>query len=395
MDVVYILISSLFFLWVVRDMFYWVAMWQHNEYRPDRFFAEVNDKKQRRPLLYGLIAILKIVLLLGFLYIALHDGFLIYYQYAVASLFFLQAFFIGREIYSNNLKKPKLTARVILIIFLTFITILVLFELQLMDRFFWLLLIDFLISFIVGLYVFLFSFPIELYGDWQIERAMKKLRSNRDLLIIGVTGSYGKSIVKDTIAHVLEFKYKVIKTKDADNTLVGISETILRNLESDTEIFVAEMSAYKRGEIAALCRYVRPKIGVLTGINNHYLPVFRTMDNLKKTNFELVESLPKTGFCVFNGNNKYTTELYSRSKKQKVIYSTKDTHKYVPQDAIMASNILHKGKRLSFDIQINDTYMHFTLNTHQTLESLLPAIYLANYLGMSELEIKKALAGLK
>jgi UDP-N-acetylmuramoyl-tripeptide--D-alanyl-D-alanine ligase len=229
-----------------------------------------------------------------------------------------------------------------------------------------------------------------------MDQALKKLRNNPDILIIGVTGSYGKSVVKDTIAQVLSLKYKVIKTHDADNTLTGIATTIIKHLESDTEVFVAELSAYKKGEIATLCKYVRPKIGVLTGINNHYRGLFKTLDNINKTNFELVESLPKKGFCIFNGNNKYTAQLYKKSKKQKVLCATELSKHFVPNPDIKAFHITHKSKQITFNVQFRDkAYMNLSVHGGLNLEYILPAIYIAYSLGMTEAEIKKALSQLK
>jgi UDP-N-acetylmuramoyl-tripeptide--D-alanyl-D-alanine ligase len=255
---------------------------------------------------------------------------------------------------------------------------------------------DLFLPVFLALFVLILSFPTEVWGDWQTDQALKKLRNNPELLIIGVTGSYGKSLVKDTIAQVLSVKYKVIKTHGADNTLVGISSTILKHFESDTEVFVAEMSAYKRGEIAALCRYIRPTIGVLTGINNQYKTLFKTQENINRTNFELVESLPKKGFCIYNGNDKHTSQLYKQSKKQKIIYTTELAKHFVPVPDIKAFHITPKSKRTSFNVQLRDTsYMNFTVPSTLNIEYVLPAIYIAYYLGMTEQEIKKGLSRIK
>lgn len=396
MGLLFILTSSLFFLWVLRDILFWLWLWQHNDYRADRFFADIKKKKPRITGFSPLLIVLKVALLLSFVYVIFYDNLLPYYHFVVAGLYVFQAFFIGKEIYKNRLKKPRLNWRSVLIIFLTTAALIVFFVLQLMDPFFWLLLADLSIPILVALFVLILSFPTEVWGDWQTEQALQKLRKNPDILIIGVTGSYGKSLVKDMIAHVLSIKYKVIKTHGADNTLVGISSTILKHLESDTEVFVAEMSAYKRGEIAALCKYIRPKIGVLTGINNQYKTLFKTQESINKTNYELVESLPKKGFCIFNGNNKHTSDLYKKSKKQKIIYATELSKHFVPIPDIKAFHITHKPKRVSFNVQFLDTsYMNLSIPSSISIEYVLPAIYIAYSLGMTEAEIKKAISQLK
>jgi UDP-N-acetylmuramoyl-tripeptide--D-alanyl-D-alanine ligase len=396
MGLLFILTSSLFFLWVLRDILFWLWLWQHNDYRADRFFADIQKKKPRITGFSPLLILIKILLFLLFMYTIFNDSVLNYYHYLITGLYILQTVFIGKEIYKNRLKKPRLNVRAVIIIILTTATLILFFVLQLMDPFFWLLLTDLLLPIILALFVLVLSFPTEVWGDWQTDLALKKLRKNPDLLIIGVTGSYGKSLVKDTIAQVLSIKYKVIKTHGADNTLVGISSTILKHLESDTEVFVAEMSAYKRGEIAALCRYIHPKIGVLTGINNQYRTLFKTQENINKTNFELVESLPKKGFCIFNGNDKHTAQLYKQSKKQKIIYTTELSKHFVPIPDIKAFHITHKAKRTSFNVRLRDTsYINLAIPSTLAIDCVLPAIYIAYHLGMTEHEIKKGLSQIK
>jgi UDP-N-acetylmuramoyl-tripeptide--D-alanyl-D-alanine ligase len=396
MGLFFILTSSLFFLWAIRDILFWLWLWQHNEYRGDRFFADLRKKKPRIAGLSPVLNLVTFLFLLSYGIFIFYDTYLFVYHIAVTALYLWKTYFIGREIYKNRLKKPRINIHAILIIGFSVSAVIILYVLQLMDIFFWLVLIDFLLSFIIAFFVLVVSVPSEVFGDWQTDQALRKLRNNPQLLIIGVTGSYGKSTVKDIIAQVLSLKFKVIKTHGFDNTLAGMSSTILKHLESDTEIFVAEMSAYKRGEIAALCRYIRPKIGVLTGINNQYKDLFKTQENIIKTNYELVESLPNKGFCIFNGNNKYTAQLYKTSKKQKVIFATELSKHFVPNPDIKAFYITHKAKKITFNVQLRDTsLLNLSIRAGLNIEYILPAIYIGHHLGMSESEIKKALSQLK
>jgi len=206
--------------------------------------------------------------------------------------------------------------------------IFLLFAIPLTDRFFWLLLIDAAIFPLVIFFVLLFVFPIEIYNDWKIEKAGRRIRSYKNILVIAVTGSVGKSMVKDYLAEILKYKFNVVKTKGKGNTMPGIANTILEEINNSTEIFIAEISAYKKGEINLLCEFIRPTIGILTAINSNHLSLFKTLDNIKKINNELVKYLPKHGFCLFAGNNSNTTGLYKNSKKTKVIYKTSQTQQY-------------------------------------------------------------------
>jgi UDP-N-acetylmuramoyl-tripeptide--D-alanyl-D-alanine ligase len=396
MNLLFVLASSFFFLWIIREIFFWLKIWQDSEYRLDRLFEYFRRKKQRFSSSFLLLFGFKLVLFISFAYTLVDNDFLQSYQYIIVVLYVVQVFIVLREIYANLLKKPILTVKATILLFSTLVTVFFIFSLPLLDKFFWLLLIDLSFPFIVAFFVFLLSFPTELYADIQIEKATRKLRENKNLIVIGVTGSYGKSITKEFIAYVLARQFRVVKTHGNYNTAPGIARVINEEVSMDTQIFVAEMSAYKRGEIKMLCEFIRPKFGVLTAINNHHLSLFKTFENIKKTNFELLTSVGKHGMCLVNGDNKYSLELSQKMIKRKILYKCAQKGNVKNnENQITAFNILHKRNQTTFDVQLKDTVIHLVLHTHHGIEYLLPGIYFAFHLGISEREIKKAVATFK
>ena len=153
-----------------------------------------------------------------------------------------------------------------------------------------------------------------------INKAKKKREQFKDLLVIGITGSYGKTSTKEFLATVLAEKYKVLKTKEHQNSEIGISQCILNDLKPEHEIFICEMGAYNRGGIKLLCDIVKPKIGILTGINEQHMVTFGSLENIIKTKYELIESLPEDGIAFFNARNKYCLELYQKTPIKKILY---------------------------------------------------------------------------
>ena len=397
MDAIFIFISSIFFLWVIRELFYWLAIWQENEYRQDRFFAALKKRPRRHIVSFTIFYFCKWLILFSYGFVVFNYDLVTPYQYLIIGLYLVQSYFLLMEIYQNHLKKPELTARSVLIIILTLCSVLLIFAIPLMDRFFWLLFVDLITPLIVGFFVLLFAFPIEIYNDWQIEKAVIKLRNHPSLLVVAVTGSVGKSMTKEYIARILRKKYTVIKTDGKNNTAIGIARTIHDKLEKDTDIFVAEISAYQPGEIAMLCELIRPKIGVLTAINSHYLALFKTMEKIKQTNYELVTSLPSNGFCLYNGDNKNTFELYGKSRRKKILYRTTKIDGTIKkgQKEVVARNIVYKTKRVTFSVSLKNKKIDFMMNATHHIDQILPAIYLASFLGMSEQEIKREVALLK
>ena len=145
----------------------------------------------------------------------------------------------------------------------------------------------------------------------------KKL-DRHDVIKIGITGSYGKTSVKEILRGILSVKYRVLSTPASYNTPLGMSWAV-KNLDSTHDIFIAEMGARAKGDIKELVKIVKPTYGVLTGINNQHLETFKSLDNIKDTKFELLEGLPSTGKGFFSSENEGAVELYEKFNGKKVL----------------------------------------------------------------------------
>jgi len=140
----------------------------------------------------------------------------------------------------------------------------------------------------------LFSFLFLVPKTILITQAKTKLPQTKGVKI-GITGSFGKSFTKDMIAWVLSRHFKTVKTKANNNTIIGIAQNIL-SWPSNFDYAVIEMAAYKRGEIAQICRLVNPDIGIITGLGDQHLDLFGSLANIKKAKFELIDSLSSQSF---------------------------------------------------------------------------------------------------
>lgn len=149
--------------------------------------------------------------------------------------------------------------------------------------------------------------------------AYKKIVNLKNLLVIGISGSYGKTLTKDVLYEFIHKDYKVLKTPKNCNTKLGIAILILRQLSKDHQIFICEVGAYKKGEIQEVCRIIKPKIGIITGINEQHLELFGSLKNIKLAKYELIKALPKNGLAVFN-NDSNTKSLIAKTKIKKIIY---------------------------------------------------------------------------
>ena len=142
------------------------------------------------------------------------------------------------------------------------------------------------------------------------KRATNKLKRH-DIIKIGITGSYGKTSIKEILKTILSQKYRVLATPESYNTPLGISLTV-NKLDGTHDVFIAEMGARNRGDIKELSLMVNPQYGVLTGINNQHLETFRTEENIKNTKYELFENLAPNGVGFFSSDNDGAGELHDR-----------------------------------------------------------------------------------
>ena len=156
------------------------------------------------------------------------------------------------------------------------------------------------------LLAYFITWPIEkLIANVYIKRSMKKLSEFSKLKVIGITGSYGKTSVKNILGTILSEKYRVCPSPASYNTPLGLAKTILSNLSQDDEIFIAEMGAKQVGDIKELCQMVKPGIGIITGLGNQHFLTFGSIENIIKTKSELIE---------FVGQNKGKVSINTDSK---------------------------------------------------------------------------------
>ena len=163
--------------------------------------------------------------------------------------------------------------------------------------------------------------PVEKgVNNHYINDAKRILNENPDLTIIGVTGSYGKTSVKFYLETLLRQRYRVLVTPESYNTPMGIVITIRKFLKPSHEIFVCEMGARYVGEIKELCDLVHPHHGIIASVGPQHLDTFGSLDNIKKTKFELAEALPEGGMLFLNGDNEYISEMLNERKGSKPVY---------------------------------------------------------------------------
>lgn len=150
------------------------------------------------------------------------------------------------------------------------------------------------------------NMPVErAINRWYINDAKRILAENPALMVIGITGSYGKTSAKHFLRKILSAKYNVLMTPENYNTTLGVVRSVRENLRPVHNVFICEMGARGVGQIKEICDIVHPRHGLITSIGPQHLEFFKTLDNIVKTKFELAESLPPGGLAFLNYDNSF------------------------------------------------------------------------------------------
>ena len=225
--------------------------------------------------------------------------------------------------------------------------------------------------------------PIEALDRLKFKvRAMRKLKSMPNMKVIGITGSYGKTSSKNILSDILNVKYNALPTPKNFNTPLGLIRTINNDLDKFTDLFLAEMGAFKKGEIQELCDLVNPTYGILTKVGTAHMDSFGSQENIQYGKFELIESLPSDGIGVLNGDDELQVS-YPLKNDVKIVWIGID-NKDVD---VRATNIELSHKGTKFNVVFKGDKKKYQFETkllgQANVYNILAGIAIGRELGIS------------
>lgn len=239
--------------------------------------------------------------------------------------------------------------------------------------------------------------PIEkAISRWYYNDAARMLREHKGLIIIGVTGSYGKTSTKNFLYRILSQKYNTLVTPGNFNTTLGVVRTIREQLQPHHQVFIVEMGAKQPGDIKEICELVHPTIGIVASVGPMHLESFGSFENIQKTKFELVRALPANGFAAINADSPGIASYADVPAHCRVL-------RYgVRNGEFRAQNLSYSTRGSSFDL----SYEAFpalagatTMTTHllgeSNIQNIVGACAVASYLGVTPQQQKRAIAQLQ
>lgn len=131
--------------------------------------------------------------------------------------------------------------------------------------------------------------------------------------VVAVVGSYGKTSTKHMLAQLLAGQVETLPTRKSFNTLMGVTRVINEDLDARHQLFIVEMDAYARGEIAAISDLVHPHAAVITSVGPQHLERFRHQEAIAAALYEVVQSLPPEGTAVIHAGEPGGAALVRRA----------------------------------------------------------------------------------
>ncbi len=264
---------------------------------------------------------------------------------------------------------------------------------------------------VVGLIVYhlcALALPLANQIMYPVEASLRRMfreRARRTIqrvnpVVIGITGSYGKTSTKEYIAHILNGRYRALPTPKSYNTLMGVCIVVNNELGKGEpyDFFIVEMGAYIEGEIKAICDLTRPKISVVTAVGPQHLERFGSIESTARAKYEIIEALPPDGVGVFNWDDPMVRSMYERGYPETRLGVTWQNAGHATHIRVQAANIRESAAGLAFDVLDTETGEQRPFSTRlvgrHNVTNILLATAVALHLKMSLGEVAMRVATL-
>ncbi len=204
--------------------------------------------------------------------------------------------------------------------------------------------------------------------------------------LIGITGSNGKTTVKEMADTIMSRRFRTIKNPGNLNNHIGLPLSLL-NLDKRHEIGIFELGMSRAGEIKELCKIAVPTAGIVTNAGLAHAENFKSIRDIAKAKAELIYSLPRSGVAIINGDDKNLVNAVRRFKGRKIFFG-KGT-----DNDVRAEEIDEKGLEIDFTLCIGKKRQRISLPVigEHNVYNALAASACSYHFGVTREGIKKGL----
>lgn len=371
-DVIFIFSAATFFIWTIRSVFYWVYIFQRYYYSHIKSLSFVYRIRRIISLFLSFSSIftwLSIVLSLLFLVNDFPNQSI---QLLILILFVGKSVIVMKEVIQGEFKKPELNVRNLTMIILSLCMIAIFFAFPLTERYLWLLFLDRFLFFIVAFVVFLITFPGEIFDDFQIRRATKKLSRYGNLHKVIIFGENSS----DTAQLTYELIRRHFRTVLINSSLPGsgnVAQKIIAEMTERTEMLVHALRPGDNKINAEILQIIKPETLIITD----------KVDERRLLSFiQFAEnSIPKNSRIIISA--RVASKVKHILKKKKIIqFSPVDT-RYMT-GTVFVDDIRQYKDYLSALVRLprKDLKIKVPFIGKFLLDELIPALVIADQLGL-------------
>lgn len=233
------------------------------------------------------------------------------------------------------------------------------------------------------------------YQAWETRgyvRAARRKLEGQQPLVVGISGSFGKTTTKACVAAALSAFGEVCPTPASYNSLLGVVRAINENLGVRDKVFVAELGAYRVGDIAELCELVRPRLGILASLGPAHLERFGSMDAIERAEGELADALPPDGLFVTRADDERCRRVAAERARCPAVLISPQPH---PDADLWASDVTVSQDGATFSLcrrgGAEPVRVRSRLLGDHNIANLLAAAALARHVGLSDAQIARSL----
>jgi UDP-N-acetylmuramoyl-tripeptide--D-alanyl-D-alanine ligase len=218
-------------------------------------------------------------------------------------------------------------------------------------------------------------------------------RQELTIRVIGITGSNGKTTIKDMVASVLATTYKVHKTKGNLNNHIGLPLTLLQ-LSEETEMAVIEMGMSDRKEIELLSKLARPEVAIISNIGESHLLQLGSREEIAKAKLEILAGLQENGLFIYNGDEplieQWLPDMEHPDSMLRFRFGAAENNDFYP------TAIMNEQEGSYFQINTNQSpNFYIPVLGHHNVVNALSAIAVGKYMGISDADLVKGLRSLE
>ena len=224
---------------------------------------------------------------------------------------------------------------------------------------------------------------------YSLNNLAKVTRKYSTAKIIGITGSVGKTTLKNLIGFALTHYGKVHQSPYSYNNKFGVPLS-LSNLKENTEYGVFEIGMDKKGEIDRLSKIVQPEIGVITNISGAHFKNFKTLKDIAKAKSEIINNISRGGKIVLNKDDKFFSFFYNMSKKKGLKITSFSLRKKADISLLKITKIKNHYK-LKIATKDKNFYFYAAHSTNNFISNTLACIAVLYELNLNLKKIEKKL----